>query len=41
VTLPRLVSYLLDVGKAVAFLHANGFLHLELHPGNVLVAPGS
>lgn len=41
VMLPRLVSYLLDVGKALAFLHASGFLHLELHPGNVLVAPES
>jgi serine/threonine-protein kinase len=39
VTLPRLVSYLLDACKAVAFLHAKGFLHLELYPGNVLVAP--
>lgn len=41
VTLARLVSYLLDACKAVAFLHVNGFLHLELHPGNVLVAPPS
>ena len=41
VTLPRLLSYLLDVCKAVAFVHANGFLHLELHPGNVLVVPES
>ncbi|MGH8702188.1 MAG: protein kinase domain-containing protein [Burkholderiales bacterium] len=40
-TLPRLVSYLLDVCKAVAFVHANGYLHLELHPGNVLVVPES
>jgi eukaryotic-like serine/threonine-protein kinase len=39
VTLARLVSYLLDVCKAVAYLHANGFFHLELHPFNVLVAP--
>jgi serine/threonine protein kinase len=41
VTLPRLVSYLLDVCKAVAFVHANGFLHLDLHPGNVLVVQES
>lgn len=41
VTLPRLVSHLLDVCKAVAFIHANGHLHLELHPGNVLVVPDS
>jgi serine/threonine protein kinase len=41
VTLIRLVSYLLDVCKAIACLHANGFLHLELYPGNVLVAPAS
>src|SRR5262249_17207085 len=39
VTLIRLLSYLLDVCKAVAFLHANGFLHLELSLRNVLVAP--
>src|SRR5262245_49588083 len=41
VTLPRLVSYLLDVCKAIAFIHANGYVHLELHPGNVLVVPES
>jgi serine/threonine protein kinase len=41
VTLPRLVAYLLDGCKAVAFLHANGFLHLEMHPRNVLVVPAS
>jgi eukaryotic-like serine/threonine-protein kinase len=39
VALPRLVSYLLDVCKAVAFIHTSGFLHLELRPGNVLVLP--
>ena len=39
VTLPRLVGYLLDAAKAVAYLHANGYLHLELRPGSVLVAP--
>ncbi len=36
-TLFRLVGYLLDTCKAVAFLHANGLLHHELYPGNVLV----
>ena len=40
-TLPRLVGYLRDACKAVAFLHANGFLHLKMHPGNVLVAAES
>jgi serine/threonine protein kinase len=38
-TLVRLVSYLLDTCTALAFLHANGFLHLEMRPGSVLVAP--
>lgn len=41
VTLPRLVGFLLDGCKAVAFIHANGYLHLEIHPGNVLVVPES
>lgn len=36
-TLFRLVGYLLDTCKAVAFLHANGFLHLALSPGHVRV----
>lgn len=39
--LPRLVSYLLDACKAVAYLHANGHLHLDLHPGSILVGPAT
>lgn len=39
VTLVRLISYLLDACKAVAFIHGSGFLHLDLRPGNVLVTP--
>ena len=38
-TLPQLVSYLRDACQAVAFLHANGFLHLGLFPSNVVVTP--
>jgi serine/threonine protein kinase len=38
VTFVRLLNILLDVCKAVAFLHANGLLHLLLHPGDVLVS---
>jgi serine/threonine protein kinase len=41
VTLPRLVGYLLDACKAVAFVHANGYVYLGLHPGNLLVVPES
>jgi eukaryotic-like serine/threonine-protein kinase len=37
-TLLRFVSYLLNVCKAVTFLHANNLFHLELHPGNILVS---
>jgi serine/threonine protein kinase len=38
-TLVRLVSHLVDACKALSFLHANGFLHLDMRPGSVLVAP--
>jgi serine/threonine protein kinase len=41
VTFLRLVGCLLDACKAIAFLHANQRLHLELHPCNVLVSPQS
>jgi serine/threonine protein kinase len=41
ITLSRLISYLLDVCQAIAFLHANGFLHLLLSPGKVLLSQGS
>ena len=41
VPLSRLVSYLLDVCKAIAYLHENVILHLDLYPGNVLVDPRS
>lgn len=41
VTLPRLVAYLLDACKALAFLHQNGFVHLQMQPHNILVAADS
>jgi serine/threonine protein kinase len=40
-TLPQLVAYLRDACKAIIFLHANRLLHLDMHPGNVLVAAAS
>jgi eukaryotic-like serine/threonine-protein kinase len=41
VTLARLVNYLLDACQAIAFIHASGFLHLQIRPSAVLLLPES
>ena len=36
--IPRVVSILLDVGRALAFAHSEGVVHRDIKPENILLA---